>query len=94
MLSNSEIEEFKRTVEAYNKAVASESAMQEQLVLIKKQAQEILAKYGCKKMSEVSVLKEKLAGMEEDLKRSQSEMIDYIEKVNAKKAEKDNILLG
>ena len=45
-------------------------------------------------MSDVSVLKDKLAGMEEDLKRSQAEMVDYIEKVNAKKAEKDRILLG
>ena len=94
MLSNTEIEEYKRTLDSYNKAVASETAMQEQLTLIKKQAQEILAKYGCKKMSDVSVLTDKLAGMEEDLKRSQAEMIDYIEKVNAKKAEKDRILLG
>ena len=94
MLSNTEIEEYKRTLDSYNKAVASETAMQEQLTLIKKQAQEILVKYGCKKMSDVSVLKDKLAGMEEDLKRSQAEMVDYIEKVNAKKAEKDRILLG
>lgn len=94
MLSNTEIEEYKRTLDSYNKAVASETAMQEQLTLIKKQAQEILAKYGCKKMSDVSYLKDKLAGMEEDLKRSQAEMVDYIEKVNAKKAEKDRILLG
>ena len=94
MLSNTEIEEYKRTLDSYNKAVASETAMQEQLTLIKKQAQEILAKHGCKKMSDVSYLKDKLAGMEEDLKRSQAEMIDYIEKVNAKKAEKDRILLG
>ena len=94
MLSNTEIEEYKRTLDSYNKAVASETAMQEQLTLIKKQAQEILAKYGCKKMSDVSVLKDKLAGMEDDLKRSQAEMVDYIEKVNAKKAEKDRILLS
>ena len=46
MLSNTEIEEYKRTLDSYNKAVASETAMQEQLTLIKKQAQEILAKYG------------------------------------------------
>ena len=94
MLSNTEIEEYKRTLDSYNKAVASETAMQEQLTLIKKQAQEILAKYGCKKMSDVSVRKDKLAGTEEHLKRSQAEMVDYIEKVNAKKAEKDRILLG
>ena len=94
MLSNTEIEEYKRTLDSYNKAVASETAMQEQLTLIKKQAQEILAKQVCKKMSDVSVLKDKLAGMEEDLKRNQAEMVDYIEKVNAKKAEKDRILLG
>ena len=62
MLSNTEIEEYKRTLDSYNKAVASENAMQEQLTLIKKQAQE--------------------------------KMVDYIEKVNAKKAEKDRILLG
>ena len=94
MLSNSEIDEYKRVLDKYNKAVATETAMQEQLSMIKKQAQEILSKYGCQKMSEISVLKDKLAGMEEELKTSQTEMLEYIEKVNMKKAEKDRILLG
>lgn len=94
MLSNSEIDEYKRVLDKYNKAVATETAMQEQLSMIKKQAQEILNKYGCQKMSEINVLKDKLAGMEEELKTSQTEMLEYIEKVNMKKAEKDRILLG
>lgn len=94
MLSNAEIEEYKRTVEKYNKAVATEQAMQEQLSIIKKQAQEILAKYGCKKLSEISVLKDKLSQMEDEIKKGQEEMVEYIEKVNAKKEEKDRILMS
>lgn len=94
MLSNAEIENYKRIVDQYNKAVADENAMQGQLAVIKKQAQEILQKYGCKKMSEISVLQEKLAGMEEEIKQSQEEMLAYIAEVNKKKEEKDRILLG
>lgn len=94
MLSNTDIEDYKRTVEKYNKAVSDENAMQAQLAVIKKQAQEILQKYGCKKLSDVSVLKEKLESMEEEIKKSQSEMLAYIEQVNKKKEEKDRILMG
>jgi hypothetical protein len=94
MLSNSEVENYKRVVEQFNKAVADENAMQAQLTVIKKQAQEILQKYGCKKMSDISVLKEKLEGMEADIKKSEEVMLAYIEQVNEKKAEKDKILLG
>lgn len=94
MLSNTEIEEYKKVIERYNKAVADETAMQAQLAVIKKQAQEILQKHGCKKMGEISVLQEKLAGMEAEIEKSKQEMLQYIEQVNAKKAEKDRILLG
>jgi hypothetical protein len=94
MLSNTEIEEYKKVIERYNKAVADETAMQAQLDVIKKQAQEILQKHGCKKMGEISVLQEKLAGMEAEIEKSKQEMLQYIEQVNAKKAEKDRILLG
>ena len=94
MLSNTDIEEYKRVIERYNKAVADENAMQAQLEVIKKQAQEILQKHGCKKMGEISVLQEKLAGMEAEIEKSKQEMLQYIEQVNAKKAEKDRILLG
>lgn len=94
MLSNEEVEKYKRVVEQFNKAVADENAMQAQLAVVKKQAQEILQKYGCKKMSDINVLKEKLEGMEADIKKSEDEMLAYIEQVNEKKAEKDKILLG
>ena len=94
MLNNTEIEEYKKVIERYNKAVADETAMQAQLDVIKKQAQEILQKHGCKKMGEISVLQEKLAGMEAEIEKSKQEMLQYIEQVNAKKAEKDRILLG
>ena len=94
MLSNTEIEEYKKVIERYNKAVADETAMQAQLDVIKKQAQEILQKHGCKKMGEISVLQEKLAGMEAEIEKCKQEMLQYIEQVNAKKAEKDRILLG
>lgn len=94
MLSNTEIEEYKKVIERYNKAVADETAMQAQLDVIKKQAQEILQKHGCKKMGDISVLQEKLAGMESEIEKSKQEMLQYIEQVNAKKAEKDRILLG
>ena len=94
MLSNEEVEKYKRVVEQFNKAVADENAMQAQLAVVKKQAQEILQKYGCKKMSDINVLKEKLEGMEADIKKSENEMLAYIEQVNEKKAEKDKILLG
>jgi rubrerythrin len=94
MLSNAEIEKYKQIIDQYNKAVADENAMQGQLAVLKKQAQEILQKYGCKKMSEISILQEKLAGMEEEIKQSQEEMLAYIAEVNRKKEEKDRILLG
>ena len=94
MLSNTEIEEYKKVIERYNKAGADETAMQAQLDVIKKQAQEILQKHGCKKMGDISVLQEKLAGMEAEIEKSKQEMLQYIEQVNAKKAEKDRILLG
>ena len=94
MLSNTEIEEYKKVIERYNKAVADETAMQAQLDVIKKQAQEILQKHGCKKMGDISVLQDKLAGMESEIEKSKQEMLQYIEQVNAKKAEKDRILLG
>jgi len=94
MLSNSEIEEYKKIVDKFNKAVSDENAMQAQLAVIKKQAQEILQKYGCKKLSEVSVLKEKLEGMEAEIKKSQEDMLAYIEQVNKKKEEKDRILMN
>jgi uncharacterized protein (DUF885 family) len=94
MLSNTDIEEYKRVIEKYNKAVADENAMQAQLEVIKKQAQEILQKHGCKKMSDISILQNKLADMEADIEKSKQEMLQYIEQVNAKKAEKDRILLG
>ena len=94
MLSNSEIENYKRVVEQFNKAVADENAMQAQLSVIKKQAQEILKKYGCTKMSEVSNLQDKLATMEAEIKKSEEEMLTYITQVNKKKEEKDRILLG
>lgn len=94
MLSNNDIENYKNVIAKYNKAVSDENAMQSQLALIKKQAQEILQKYGCKSFKDISVLQEKLAGMEEEIKKSEAEMLDYIEKVNKKKAEKDKVLLG
>lgn len=94
MLNNNEIEEYKRVIDKYNKAVADENAMQAQLTVVKKQAQEILQKYGYKKMSDASLLNEKLEEMETEIKKSQEEMLAYIEQVNAKKAEKDRILLG
>ena len=94
MLNNSEIEEYKKVVDKYNKAVSDENAMQAQLTVIKKQAQEILQKYDCKKMSDISVLKEKLESMETEIKSSQEKMLDYIEQVNKKKEEKDRILMN
>lgn len=94
MLNNFEIEEYKRIVDRFNKAVSDENAMQAQLAVVKKQAQEILQKYGCKKLSEVSVLKEKLESMESEIKKSQDEMLAYIEQVNKKKEEKDRILMN
>ena len=71
-----------------------EQAMQAQLAMIKKQAQEILQKYGCKKMSEISTLQARLSDMETEIKKNQEEMLAYIEEVNKKKEEKDRILLG
>lgn len=94
MLKNEEIEKYKSTVEKYNKALATEEAMKEQLVVLKKQAQEILRKYGLKSMNDIQVLQAKLSDMEMNIKKSQEEMLEYIEKVNAKKEEKDRILLG
>lgn len=94
MLNNKEVEEYKRVIEKYNQAVADENAMQAQLSVIKKQAQEILQKYGFKKMSDIALLTEKLEVMETEIKQSQEDMLAYIEQVNAKKAEKDRILLG
>lgn len=94
MLKNEEIEKYKSTVEKYNKAVATEDAMKEQLVILKKQAQEILQKYNCKKMSDINILEAKLSDMETDIKKSEAEMLAYIEEVNKKKEEKDRILLG
>lgn len=94
MLNNKEVEEYKRVIEKYNQAVADENAMQAQLSVIKKQAQEILQKYGFKKMSDIALLTEKLEAMETEIKQSQEDMLAYIEQVNAKKAEKDRILLG
>ncbi len=94
MLNNKEVEEYKRVIEKYNQAVADENAMQAQLSVIKKQAQEILQKYGFKKMSDIALLTEKLETMETEIKQSQEDMLAYIEQVNAKKAEKDRILLG
>lgn len=94
MLDNKEVEEYKRVIEKYNQAVADENAMQAQLSVIKKQAQEILQKYGFKKMSDIALLTEKLETMETEIKQSQEDMLAYIEQVNAKKAEKDRILLG
>lgn len=94
MLSNSDVDKYKRIVDSYNKAVNDENAMQAQMAVLKKQAQEILQKYGCKKLSDISVLKEKLEAMEADIQKSQEEMLDYIAQVNKKKEEKDRILLG
>lgn len=94
MLKNEEIEKYKSIVEKYNKALATEEAMKEQLVVLKKQAQEILRKYGLKSMNDIQVLQAKLSDMEMNIKKSQEEMLEYIEKVNAKKEEKDRILLG
>ena len=94
MLNNKEVEEYKRVIEKYNQAVADENAMQAQLSVIKKQAQEILQKYGFKKMSDIALLTEKLEAMETEIKQSQEDMLAYIEQVNAKKAEKDRILIG
>ena len=45
MLSNSDIENYKKIVAQFNRAQADEQAMQAQLAVIKKQAQEILQKY-------------------------------------------------
>lgn len=94
MLKNEEIEKYKNTVEKYNKALATEETMKEQLVLLKKQAQEILQKYGCSNFKDIKVLETKLENMETKIMISQAEMLDYIEKVNEKKEEKDRILLG
>ena len=94
MLSNSDIENYKKIVAQFNIAQADEQAMQAQLAMIKKQAQEILQKYGCKKMSEISTLQAKLSDMETEIKKNQEEMLAYIEEVNKKKEEKDRILLG
>lgn len=94
MLSNSEVEEYKQMVDKYNKAVATEQAMQEQLSLLKKQAQEILAKYGLKKLSDINQLKTKLEEMETEIKESQEAMIAYIEAINSKKEEKGRILIS
>lgn len=94
MLSNSEVEEYKQMIDKYNKAVASEQAMQEQLSLLKKQAQEILAKYGLKKLSDINQLKTKLEEMETEIKESQEAMIAYIEAINSKKEEKSRILIS
>lgn len=94
MLSNSEVEEYKQMIDKYNKAVASEQAMQEQLSLLKKQAQEILAKYGLKKLSDINQLKTKLEEMETEIKESREAMITYIEAINSKKEEKSRILIS
>lgn len=94
MLSDSEIEKYQQTVERYNKAVAEETAMQSQLQMVKQQAMEILKKYGYKKMSNLGDLQAKLYDMEADIKKSEQEMLTYIQQVNEKKAEKDRILLG
>lgn len=94
MLSNTEIERYKATVDKYNKAVATESAMQDQLAQLKKQAKEILAKHGLKSMNGIQELQAKLSDMETLIQQGEKEMIEYIEAVNAKKEEKDRILLG
>lgn len=94
MESNVNIDRYKSVLEQYNKAIADENAMQAQLAMIKKQAQEILQNYGCTKLSDISVLKDKLATIEAEIQQSEVEMIQYINAVNEKKAEKDRILLG
>ena len=73
MLSNSDIENYKKIVAQFNRAQADEQAMRAQLAMIKKQAQEILQKYGCKKMSEISTLQAKLSDMETEIKKNQEE---------------------
>lgn len=94
MLKNEEIEKYKSTIERYNKALATEEAMKEQLVVLKKQAQEILQKYGCSSFRDIKTLETKLENIETQIMISQAEMLEYIEKVNEKKEEKDRILLG
>jgi len=94
MLENNDIERYKKVVENYNKAVAAETAMQAQLDVIKKQAMEILAKYNCSSMKEIPALQFKLSELEEKIKTDEAAMLKYIAEINAKKEEKDKILLG
>lgn len=94
MLSDNDLDKYKRLIEAQERAKETERDLRAQLKVYKTNSEEIFKKYGYKDFSDLPKLEEDLVSLENVLKEEESKIMEYITYINEKKAEKDNILLG
>ena len=94
MLSNEELNKYKSLVEAQEKAKQTEQELRAQLKVYKTNSEEIFKKYGYKDFSDLPKLEADLNNLEASIKENEGKIVEYINYINEKKAEKDNILLG
>ena len=94
MLETREIEDIKRTLGSLKEAENVVVSLEAEMNLVKKQATELFKKHSIKGFSELPVLEDKLAKMEEVVRTNNEEAIAYIEKVNKVKQETESILIG
>ena len=94
MLSDNELENYKRLIEAQERAKQVEQELRAQLKVYKTNSEEIFKKYGYKDFNDLPKLEEDLNKLEAEIKAEEGKITEYITYINEKKAEKDNILLG
>lgn len=94
MLTEEEINEYKRTLEKGQKAQQELNAIEAEINVCKKQCIEKLKSYGCSSFKDIDTkLLPQLEELETKIKNHSQEVEEYIKYVNEKKEEKEAIIM-
>lgn len=94
MLTETEINEYKKTLEKGQKAQQELNAIEAEINVHKKQCIEKLKSYNCSSFKDIDTkLLPKLEELETQIREHSKEVEDYIKYVNEKKEEKESIIM-
>ena len=94
MLEQSKIDEYSKLLKACEAAKTEAQQINTEVAMLKKQGMEKLQEKGYKSLSEASKIDEEIAKIEAEIEAEIPKMKAYIAEVNAKKEEKERILMG
>ena len=94
MIEQKEIEEYSALLKECEASKEEAQKLSTEIAMIKKQGMEKLKEKGYSSLSEASKIDEEITQIEAQIKEDIEKMKVYIAEINAKKEEKERILMG